>query len=249
MRLLPTLLVLTLLLPASAWAGPAAVEPLYARYDSLLRRHVHGLGVDYEAWHDDAADRKALDEVIEGLADLDPAPWAHDESVAYWINLYNAATLRLVLEHYPLDSIKDIGSLFSAGPWSRKVVRVAGRDLSLDEIEKKILLPLARDARVHFAVNCASVGCPPLRDRAWRGQALDEQLDRATRFALHRPRWLRIDGDTVFLTKIFDWYEKDFERDAGSVRAFLARYRDDLPPGDYSIEIMDYDWDLNAAGP
>jgi hypothetical protein len=246
MRSLPLLLALV------ALASPTRATSLDAvldRYDRLLESYVVDLDVDYEAWHESASDRRALHEVIDALAAVDPSRLAHDAAVAYWINLYNAVTLDLVLDHWPVESIRDIGGSPWPGPFSRELVRVAGRDLSLDGIEKEILLPLADDARVHFALNCASRGCPPLRASAYRGALLDAQLDDATAAALHHPRWLRVEEDTIHATRILDWYHEDFVREAGSVRAFLARYRDDLPPGDAAPEYLDYDWSLNRARP
>ena len=159
-----------------------------------------------------------------------------------WINLYNSLTVLLILDHYPVESIKDIG-----GAWKQDRIVVSGLPYSLNAIENDVLRRMTRDARIHFALNCASVGCPPLRNEAYFGSRLEQQLEDATGRALQLETQLVLIDQTVVLSKIFDWYERDFEDDAGSVANFIERYRDDLPSGDYKIETMDYDWSLNSA--
>ncbi len=234
--------------PAAPSAAPQrnrAVELYATQLTPLLRRYVVHDRVDYKAWSENSEDERALGDFITRLSGFDPKGWPEADQVAYWINLYNAVTMKLILDHYPLDSIKDLGGLFKSGPWSRDLVEVAEEALSLNEIENDKLRPATRDARIHFAINCASRGCPPLRSEAYLPARLDAQLEAATRYALHHDTWLWIDGNTVHLSKLFDWYTKDFVEDAGSLRAFLARYRDDLPPDDFKIEFMDYSWVLN----
>jgi hypothetical protein len=160
--------------------------------------------------------------------------------------MYNAVTVRLILDNYPLKSIKDLGGFLKTSPWKRDLVTVAGRKLSLDEIENAIIRPEFGDPRIHFALNCASVGCPPLQPRAYRAADLPAQLDHACRQALNDEGWVRVDGDEIHVTAIFDWYGDDFRHDGGSVRAFIDRYRaTPLPEG--KISFMSYDWSLNRA--
>ena len=233
--------------PAAAPAAdPADADRLHADYDTLLDRYVRGFDVDYDAWEKSSADVAALHRYVQQLTDLDPAGWPHADGLAYWLNLYNAVTLRLILFNYPLDSIKDLGGFLRTSPWGRELVTVAGRDLTLDEIENDIIRPGFEDPRIHFAVNCAAIGCPPLQDFAYRAAELSSQLDHACREALNHERWVRVQEGELHVTKIFDWYEEDFTRDGQTVRSFIARYREQpLPPGD--VEIMDYDWSLNRA--
>ncbi|MCA9758987.1 MAG: DUF547 domain-containing protein [Candidatus Eisenbacteria bacterium] len=229
----------------SARTDASAADALHSEFGALLARYVHGVGVDYPAWSGAADDLTALNDYVQSLTSLDPAPWPEDDQKAYWINLYNAATLRLVLAHYPLDSIKDIGGLFSS-PWKRDVVTVAESTLTLDEIENEILRPEFHDPRIHFALNCASIGCPPLRADAYRAANLSEQLDESCRRTLNDARWVSVGKDGIRVTKIFDWYRGDFEENGGSVRTFLDRYRNEpLPKG--KIEHLSYDWSLNIA--
>lgn len=224
----------------AATDGPARAAQLHAGYSQLLQSYVKGIQVDYLTWASNWDDLKGLHDYVDALSGLDPKNWPDDDAIAYWINLYNAVTVRLILDHYPVDSIKDIG-----GAWKKDRVEVVGEPFSLNAIENDVLRRMTRDARIHFAINCASVGCPPLRNEAYLADRLEEQLEDSTRRALQLDTQLVVVGDTVVLSKIFGWYERDFEDDAGSVANFIERYRDDLPLDDYKLETMDYDWSLN----
>jgi hypothetical protein len=231
-------------------SGAARANQLHQDFDRLLSLHVEAGGVRYEAWAASTDDMEALTSYIRGLASLNPEGWPQADGLAFWINLYNAVTLKLVLDHHPIDSIKDTAG-FMKSPWKKKLVTVAGRKLSLDEIENDIIRPVFGDARIHFALNCAAVSCPQLSEDAFLGARLDEQLDTVTRRAINDERWVRVEQDEVHLTKIFSWYEDDFKESAGSIREFVRRYRDatlaPLPKGEFDIEDMDYDWKLNHA--
>ncbi len=221
---------------------------LDADFNRLLGNYVHNHLVDYEAWFANQDDAKAMGRYVEQLSALDPADWPRDAALAYWINLYNAVTLRLILDNYPLDSIKDIGGFMKKSPWKRELVTVAGRKLTLNNIENDIIRPDFGDARIHFALNCASIGCPPLSDETFAAERLSEQLDAACRVALNRDQWVRVDGEKLKLTKIFDWYGDDFEKGGGSVLQFIRRYRTEaMPQGDVEIDFMSYDWSLNIV--
>jgi hypothetical protein len=244
------LILVSLVFAATATpaAGPEDAARLHGDYESLLKQYVVGLGVDYAAWKADAGDAAALGHYVDELAALDPADWPRADGLAYWINMYNAVTLRLILDHYPLDGIKEIGGFMKKSPWKRKLVTVAERKLTLNDIENDIIRPTYRDPRIHFALNCASIGCPPLGAEAYLPDALSAQLDAACRLALNRERWVRVEGDEINLTKLFSWYREDFEADGGSIRAFVDRYREvELPPDSRDFEFMPYDWSLNSA--
>lgn len=228
----------------------------------VLRKHVKGDAVDYKALK---KDRAKLDAYIAGLEGVTPeqlAKWTREQRYAFWINVYNANVLKLIVEHYPVDSIKDIGSLLRR-VWNREFIEMnahhpAGKDdaLSLDDVEHKILRPRFKDARVHAAVNCASVGCPPLRAEAFVAERLDEQLDGQTRAWLADTARNRFDEAqrTLHLSKIFDWFEVDFRRDAGSVQAWVARF---APPAAKwvagaekpKLRYLDWSWKLNDTAP
>jgi len=249
-----TMILVLVSLVFSAGAAWTSVETdpakeatqLNANFTRLLGIYVHNHLVDYQAWFDNEDDAKALGQYVDQLSAMDPSDWPQDAALAYWINLYNAVTLRLILDNYPLDSIKDIGGFMKKSPWKRELVTVAGRKLTLNNIENDIIRPDFGDARIHFALNCASIGCPPLSDEAYAADRLSEQLDAACRVALNRDQWVQVEGNKLKLTKIFDWYGKDFEKDGGSVLDFIGQYRTEtIPDKEVEIDFMSYDWDVN----
>ncbi len=228
-------------------SGESALER-HNRYDALLQKYVVGVGVDYSGWVAHREDVIALRGYVTKLTALDPETMTSDEQLAYWLNLYNAVTVRLILDNYPLESIKDLGGFMKKSPWKRELVSVAGRDLSLNDIENEIIRPTFQDPRIHFALNCASVGCPPLNAGAYSPATLSEQLDAACRRALNEEQWVRVEDNRVYLTKIFDWYADDFKQDGGTVLGFISEYRDtDLVDGEMDVKFMDYDWSLNET--
>jgi hypothetical protein len=198
------------------------------------------------------ADRAALDAWIDGLAGTDPGGASRDAQMAYWINLYNALTVQVILDEPDVDSIRDISSgLFSSGPWGRKMARVAGEDLSLDDIEHRILRPHYRDARIHFAVNCASLGCPDLAAEAYTAENLERLLDGGARAYVNHPRGVTVTDGRMTVSSIFDWYRGDFPEGRGGLLGWLASYAeaplaDRIRAHDGRIR-DDYDWNLNAA--
>jgi hypothetical protein len=173
---------------------------------------------------------------------------------AYWVNLYNALTVRTVLERYPVASILDIklsAGPLSFGPWRAKLVEVAGIPLSLDDIEHRILRPIWRDPRIHYVVNCASLGCPDLPAAPLDPRDLDATLDAAARAYIAHPRGLAFDRDGLVLSKIYSWFREDFGGDEAGLRAHLALY---ASPGAAAriararaIAGYRYDWALNDA--
>lgn len=248
-----SVLLLALVVAFPAWAGDSGgsaeqVNALNTEYNRLLGEYVFDHLVDYDAWTTNKTDKSALDQYVDQMAALDPADWPRSEALAYWLNLYNAVTLQLVLNNYPLDSIKDIGGFMKKSPWKRELVTVGGRVLTLNNIENDVIRPTFHEPRIHFALNCASLGCPPLAQTAFDAEHLSTQLDAACRLALNQERWVKVAGEKVLLTKIFDWYRTDFEFDGGSVLGFVRRYRTKpLPAGEPQVEFMSYDWHLNRV--
>jgi len=172
-----------------------------------------------------------------------------DEQFAFWVNLYNAATVQVIIANLPLKSIRDIG-LLGAGPWGDKAVRVAGRDLTLDNIEHDILRATWKDVRIHYAVNCASFGCPNLAREAYTGARLEPMLEAAARAYVNHPRGFGGEPGQVVASSIYDWYRGDW----GSVEAVLEHARKyaegpsaKLLEGADTINSYDYNWSLNAA--
>lgn len=202
-----------------------------------------------------AEDRAALDAYLGRLQDVTVTELARSEQKAYWINLYNAFTVAIILDNYPVDSITDIGGgLFSGGPWSDDdfTVTVEGRDLTLDNIEHGILRPNFEDPKIHYGVNCASVGCPNLRDRAYTGDTVDAMLAENARAFINSPRGIQnIDGKRVAVSSIYVWFKADFGGDDTGVIAHLKRYADGAHTkaleGVTRLGGHDYNWALNDA--
>ncbi len=253
--------LLVVLFAAFAVGPAAAAEPDHSAWDALLGRYVSAASdgvnrVDYGAWSASRADRAALDAYIATLERTRVSTLTRDEQFAAWANLYNAATVRVILNRYPVRSIRDIrseGAGFSpkalAGPWQTKVVTVEGRRLSLDEIEHTIMRPTFRDPRVHYAVNCASIGCPNLMPRAFRAATLNADLDAAARAYINSPRAVSVTERGLRLSSIYDWYARDFGTPA-QLRVHLLRYA--APELAARIRATDriagygYDWTLNV---
>ncbi|WP_243546536.1 DUF547 domain-containing protein [Pseudodesulfovibrio tunisiensis] len=233
--------------PLSAWAG--VDNALYAE---LLANHVHGGLVDYAGLK---ADRAGLDAYLDHLAEVRPGELSRDEQMAFYINLYNARTLQLVVDNYPeIETIKDLGGLFSS-PWKEDIVRLDGKLVSLDHLEHDIIRPVFQDERVHFALNCSARSCPPLFDRPFEGRRIEVQLERVARAFVNDSEFNRLDGGTLYVSRIFKWFSRDFPPDligwfldyaSGDFRKELEELvRNGDRPG---IRYLDYDWSLNDAG-
>ena len=164
-----------------------------------------------------------------------------DQQLAFLINAYNGNQLRQVIDNYPIKSIKDVGSFFSS-PWSKEFFTLFGQPTSLDFVEHKLIRQLFKEPRIHFAVNCASISCPPLQNEAYIAGKLDQQLESAAENFLLDTQANYLKGDTLYVSKIFDWYEEDFP---GGVLQFVARYREDLPAAGLKLKYSDYNWNLN----
>jgi hypothetical protein len=197
-------------------------------------------------------DKKALSAYIDGLETVNPTQLTEDEAFAYWVNLYNAVTLEVVLENYPVASIRDIRSGLRAGPWKRKLVNVNNQDLSLDDIEHGILRKFWNEQRIHYAVNCASIGCPNLAKKPYTGAQLQDQLEAAAYNYVNTPRGVQFrDDGKLILSSIYKWYRGDFGKTDTQVIAQIRRYADD----ELRVKLTEtgkisgyyYDWALNDA--
>ena len=179
---------------------------------------------DYEGLLDDG--REPLDDYIEALEDTDPLTLNEQEQKAYWINLYNSLTAQLILNNYPLASITNLGSNpLEFGPWNEVSTEINGFELSLNDIEHRIIRPKFNDYRIHFAVNCASIGCPNLATEVFVADSLDEQLDQAATEYLIHPRGISFEDDQLHLSTLFEWYADDF----GEVRAAFWQHLANIP--------------------
>lgn len=198
------------------------------------------------------ADRKSLEAYLDALAATPIGKLDRPQQLALWINLYNALTIRTVLDHYPIGSIRDVDispGLFEDGPWGKKLIAVEGEPLSLDDIEHRILRPIWRDPRLHYALNCAALGCPDLQPAAFEAPILESQLDEAARAYINHPRGARIDGGHLIVSSIYVWYAADFGGGDISIIAHLRRYADAALDralaGRSNIDKDSYDWALN----
>lgn len=207
-----------------------------ASFDALLKRYVlpnsDGVNrVDYGRWKASGADRAALSAFIDALAGMRPSTMQRNAAFAYWANLYNAITLKVILDRYPVASIREIKSdgLFDPkaylGPWRTKRVTVEGKSLSLDDIEHETMRPTFKDPLVHYSVNCASIGCPNLLTSAWRPETLEADLDAAARaFVNHRRGVEVLAGNRLRVSSIYKWFRDDFGKDDAGVIAHFKRY-------------------------
>ena len=165
------------------------------------------------------------------------------EKLAFYINAYNILALKTVIDHWPLDSIKDVGSLLSP-VWGKPAGSIDGKTVSLDDIENKILRPMG-EPRIHFAIVCASVSCPDLRNTPYTASKLNAQLnEQVQKFLTNADKGLRVGNESIQISRIFDWFGKDF-KPAGGVEAFIRRYRSDLPELPLKEDI-NYDWNVNG---
>ena len=211
--------------------------------------------VDYEALSANAEDAAKLADYLDYLQGLDPRRYSRAEQMAYWINFYNALTVKVVLDGYPVDTIRDIheGVVPYTGPWDDVHARVAGEDLTLNDMEHGILRPIWQDRRIHYAVNCAAYGCPHLLDTAFTAENTETLLEAGARDYVNNPRGVDVvDEDFVVISSIYDWYTEDFGDTEESVMEHLIEYAEDdlaefLKGFEGFIE-YDYDWSLNRQG-
>jgi Protein of unknown function, DUF547 len=216
-------------------------------WDALVKKHVGADGfVDYKGFVRDSAELNRYLKTLE-KAHPNDKNWSRAEQMAYWINAYNAYTIQLIVRNYPVASIKDIkrGVAFVNSVWDVKFINIQGYTYDLNNIEHNILRPVFKDARVHAAVNCASYSCPKLRNEAYTAEKLEAQLDDGMRGFVNDPLRNRVGADKAEISEIFKWFKGDFERDAGSVRAFLNRYAATKIGDKGELDYIDYDWGLN----
>ena len=219
--------------------------------DTYLVKEASGVNLfKYSSVSD--SDHKKLKTYIDGLAAIDPRQYNRNQQMAYWINLYNALTIDVVLDAYPVKSILKIGgSFFSPGPWNKKYLKISGQKVSLNDIEHGILRPIWKDSRIHYAVNCASYSCPNLSATAYTAGNLDDQLTMAAKDYINNPRGITVDGEDLMLSKIFDWYQVDFGKNESELLQELAQHAEPelaerLKNHDGDID-YEYNWDLNET--
>ena len=269
-----TLTLFALSSAAPAWAAPT--DQLWSHWTTYDAKST--VSVDHQPWQrllsryvvasDDGINRVAyrafddsskilLSQYLKTLSNLQPTQLNQAQQLAYWINLYNALTVQVVLDHPKKSSIRSMGPLLSFGPWDKAYLTIEGKPVSLNDIEHRILRPIWQDHRLHFVLNCASIGCPNLSQNAYTAGNTEQMLAQAEQTFLQHPRAISFnDAGALTLSSLFDWYLEDFADDESALLAYLARQRPDLaqalssiPVGSNSNIDYFYDWSLNSVEP
>ncbi len=237
----------------------SAFDHSHAKFAEVLSATVvkHGATstVDYEWFKKNPAPLEAYLKELEAVRQGNFRKWSKEQKVAFFINAYNAYTIKLIMTEYPVDSIKDIGGFFSS-PWKQGFFNLLDKVHSLDQIEHKYLREKYKEPRIHFAIVCASISCPALSGKPYLAAFLDEQLNKAQSDFLQdtSKNWYDAKTKTLYLSKIFDWFEADFTRAKGtSIKSYVAidMAKDEAQIAAIKrakeIEFTDYDWDLNKV--
>ncbi|QHW00468.1 DUF547 domain-containing protein [Spirosoma endbachense] len=220
----------------------------HGSYDRLLKKYVNEKGlVNYKGFK---ADEKELKKYLDVISNNPPTDkWSKNDQMAYWINAYNAYTIQLILNHYPVSSIKDIGSRikipFVTTPWASKFFKIGGEEMSLDNIEHGTLRKKFNEPRIHFALVCAARSCPRLRNEAYEGDKLIAQLDDQGSDFLNNPAKNAITPQKASLSKYFDWYKGDWKENNKSIEYWVNQYSKTKINKDTPISFLDYNWALN----
>jgi hypothetical protein len=264
LNILAGMLLAAALITWTRVAVAQSFDQTYSAYNKVLAAVVTDGRVNYKALKNDP---EALDRFLDSAASVDEAQfkaWTESQGLAFLTNLYNAATLRLIIDHYPVESIKDIGNILK-GPWDQPVVRLFGKAITLNNLEHDIIRKQYDEPRIHMALVCAAKGCPVLRSDAYTPEKLNDQLDAQSRQYLSSPAGLRIDrkAGEVYFSSIFKWYGEDFtgkytpasgftgiKKKARAVANFCAGYlsaadSEYLAAGGYAVKYLTYDWSLN----
>ncbi len=223
----------------------AQKAPSHQQWDKLLKKHVNNAGlVNYKGFKADEADLNAYLKTLSTNAPKDS--WSKDDQKAFWINAYNAFTVSLILKHYPVKSIKDIGGkIYKINtPWDIRFIKIGGDTYDLNNIEHKILRRSFDDPRIHFALVCASISCPKLQQDAYTGDKLDKQLNEAGKEFLNDKTKNRVTAGKAELSKYFSWYKGDFTKN-GSLAEFINKYADNKMNENTKVSSIDYNWNLN----
>ena len=241
--ILSLLLILTLNI---AFAQSSSFD--HSVFDRLLKKHVDESGlVDYQKFN---KDQPLLRQYLNSLSRNEPDSilWTESEQIAYWINLYNAFTTELILDHYPLESIRDIGTkipiVFGKSAWDIDFINIGKTTYTLDQIEHQILRKQFNDPRIHFALVCAAASCPDLRREAYVAEKLDSQLNSQAVIFLSNPLKNDIGTEKSTISEIFKWYENEFTKD-GTLIDYLNQFSRSTISPNAEIDYFKFDWSLN----
>lgn len=214
-----------------------ATPPSHETWDALLKKHVSATGqVNYKGIK---AEKSKLEDYLKTLSTNAPEEsWSKAEQMAFWINAYNAFTIKLIVDNYPTSSIT---KLHAGKPWDQKWIKIGSKTYTLNNIENDILRPQFKDARIHFAVNCAAKSCPPLLNAAWTAANLNANLDAQAKKFINNPAFNKLSEKKAEVSKIFEWYAADF----GKLIDFLNKYATTKVSAKAKVSYLEYDWGLN----
>jgi Protein of unknown function, DUF547 len=212
-------------------------QPDYKSWDVFLKKYVSATGdVDYKSIK---TNKKSLDSIVRSFSMVTiSSAWSKNDQLAFWINAYNAFTIDLIVNNYPLKSIQNLDG---GKPWDVKRITIGGKKYSLNNMENDIIRPQFKDARIHFAVNCGAKSCPPLLNAAFMGKTLESQLDAVTKKFINNAKYQTITPSKLTLSKIFDWYAVDF----GDIKTFISKYSGTKVNNNAVVIFKEYDWSLN----
>ena len=262
-----SLIVLVMLTSSQLLAAPSAdLWPRWAKHDASSTRTI-----DHRKWNEllhryvlvkkdnvnrfyyaevTAADRKQLQSYLAVMETTPISEFNRHEQFAFWINLYNSLTVETILQHYPVNTIREISSsLFSSGPWGDELIKIENENLTLDDIEHRILRPIWQDPRIHYSVNCAAIGCPNLQPAAFNAENIDAMLDQAAREFINHPRGASVNYSLLRVSSIYSWFQDDFGGDDAGVIAHIRQYADaklqTSIEGQKIISQHHFDWTIN----
>lgn len=227
----------------------------HEQYQDFLNKYVYKTktGVNYVRYSKvTKTDKTALEAYLKTMSQIPIAKYSRTEQLAYWINIYNALTIDTVLKHYPVKSIRDIklGGWFSAGPWDAKLISIDDKQVSLNDIEHRIIRPIWNDPRTHYALNCASYSCPNLQQKAYAGKTINAMLTSDAKQYINSKRGVDIENGKLYVSSIYDWYQVDFGGNAPSVIKHLQQYASPKLKQQlqqyHDISGYRYNWQLNG---
>ncbi|MED7820349.1 MULTISPECIES: DUF547 domain-containing protein [unclassified Francisella] len=262
------LLVILAFMAVSLYAAPSA--QLWSYWDKLDQSST--AKIDFKPWQNfldkyvvqkgdqtfvnyaevSEKDKENIAKMIDNYAKIDILKYNKNQQLAYWINMYNMLTIQVILQHYPVKSITDIdkGWFGNSKVWDQRVVKINGKELTLNDIEHRIIRPIWHDPRVHSAVNCASISCPNLSKEAYQGNQINAQLNKSFTTWINSSKGFEIKDNNIYISKIFDWYGSDF-RDPTEMRQFVAKYltnktkKEAILNDNKTIYYQSYNWNLN----
>ncbi|MDF1811877.1 MAG: DUF547 domain-containing protein [Verrucomicrobiales bacterium] len=217
------------------------------QYDELLGKYVTSTGVKYRAWHGNSADREALSRVVSSIGNEKLSGKSESEKLAFYLNAYNAWILQRILDTYPTAGPGGGGLIGRGRFFKANNLKVAGNKTSFTALENDVIRTEFNEPRIHFALNCASESCPPLAGSAFRGATLDSVLTTlASNFINRNPKGVAFSGGEARISKIFDWYDSDFQAEGG-VLSYINKHRNLKIPNGAKVSFQTYNWSLNEA--